>query len=82
MSNTNNRHYEAWHIPGFFVLYVGGGHNEAIRRLRQRKGYKFMCDYTTREGKVDAVQFKIPDHLHRGLKSVLKRLENGDYESR
>lgn len=78
--NTNNRQFEAWRIPGYFVLYVGAGHNEAIRRLKQRKDYKVMATYTTREGKLDAVQFKIPDNLRKGLKSVLKRLENGDYE--
>lgn len=77
---TNNREFEAWKIPGFFILYVGAGHNEAIRRLKQRKDYKVMATYTTRTGQLDAVQFKIPNNLHRGIKSVLKSLENGDYE--
>lgn len=77
---SNNRDFEAWRIPGFFILYVGAGHNEAIRRLKQRKGYKVMATYTDHKGKLHAVQFKIPDNLHRGLKNVLKRLENGDYE--
>ncbi len=78
--NTNNRDFEAWRIPGFFVLYVGAGHNEAIRRLKQRKDYRVMATYTTRKGELDAVQFKVPERMHRGIKSVLKRLENGDYE--
>lgn len=78
---SNNRDFEAWRIPGFFILYVGAGHNEAIRRLKQRKGYKVMATYTDRKGKLQAVQFKIPNNLHRGLKNVLKRLENDDYGS-
>lgn len=78
---SNNRAFEAWRIPGFFILYVGAGHNEAIRRLKQRKGYKVMATYTDRKGKLQAVQFKIPNNLHRGLKNVLKRLENDDYGS-
>ncbi|WP_336046766.1 hypothetical protein [Solibacillus ferritrahens] len=39
-----------------------------------------MATYTTRKGELDAVQFKVPERMHRGIKSVLKRLENGDYE--
>ncbi|MGN4125234.1 hypothetical protein ACMGD3_09510 [Lysinibacillus sphaericus] len=72
---------EAWRVPGFFILYVGAGHNEAIRRLKQRKGYEVMTMYTDRKGKLNAVQFKVPNNLHRGLKNVLKRLDNGDYDT-
>lgn len=80
MSNTNNRDFEAWTIPGFFILYVGAGHNVAISKIKQRKDFDVMATYTTRKGQLDAVQFKIPSRLHRGVKSVLQKLESGEYE--
>lgn len=75
-----NREFEAWRLDdNFYALYVGAGYPIAIKRIKARKDYAVMATYHTREGKLHAIQFKIPVRLRRGLKSVLKRLEEDSY---